>query len=50
MDGSFQIYSGPMTTNDGQTVIPEGTSYAANDLWLETMDWFVEGVVGTTGA
>lgn len=50
MDGSFRIYSGPMTTNDGQTVIPEGTSYAANDLWLETMDWFVEGVVGTTGA
>ena len=50
MDGSFQIYSGPMTSNDGRTIIPEGTSYAANDLWLETMDWFVEGVVGTTGA
>jgi simple sugar transport system substrate-binding protein len=50
MDGSFQIYAGPMMANDGRTVIPEGTAYAANDLWLETMDWFVEGVVGTTGA
>ena len=26
MDGSFQIYSGPMTSNDGRTIIPEGTS------------------------
>ena len=48
--GTSRSIRAPMTTNDGRTVIPEGTSYAANDLWLETMDWFVEGVVGTTGA
>jgi basic membrane protein A and related proteins len=46
MDGSFSIYSGPMKDNTGNTVIPEGTSYGATDLWLESMDWMVEGVSG----
>ena len=50
MDGSFQIYKGPMMTNDGRTAIPDGTGYAQNAPWLESMNWFVEGVVGTTGA
>lgn len=47
-DGDFRIYAGPMKTNDGKTIIESGTSYAANDLWLESMDWLVEGVIGTT--
>lgn len=47
-DGDFRIYSGPMKTNDGKVIIEAGKSYPSNDLWLESMDWFVEGVNGTT--
>ena len=47
-DGSMQIYSGPIKDNNGNTVIPEGKSYAQKDMWLEKMDWLVEGVIGTT--
>ena len=50
MDGSFSIYSGPITDNGGKTVIESGVSYGARDLWLEGMDWLVDGVIGTTGA
>lgn len=47
-DGDFRIYTGPMKTNDGRTIIEAGTSYTNNDLWLESMDWLVEGVIGST--
>jgi simple sugar transport system substrate-binding protein len=47
-DGSFRVFSGPMVTNDGQTPIPEGTSYASDDVWLDSMDWLVEGAIGST--
>ena len=50
MDGSFSIYKGPMKDNKGNTVIDAGTDYKATDLWLEGMDWLVDGVVGATGA
>lgn len=46
MDGSFSIYAGPIKDNKGTVVIPEGVSYEATDLWLEDMDWLVEGVTG----
>lgn len=47
MDGSFLIYSGPMKDNKGKTVIADGVTYGATDLWLESMDWMVEGVTGS---
>ncbi len=50
MDGSFSIYRGPMKDNAGNMVIDAGTTYVATDLWLEGMDWMVDGVTGTTGA
>lgn len=50
MDGSFSIYSGPMKDNAGNMVIDAGTTYGATDLWLEGMDWMVDGVTGSTGA
>lgn len=50
MDGSFSIYSGPMKDNAGNMVIDAGTTYGATDLWLESMDWMVDGVTGSTGA
>lgn len=48
LDGSFRIYEGPIKTNEGVEVIANGTGYDANDIWLETMDWFTEGVIGST--
>jgi len=47
-DGSMIVYSGPIKDNAGKTVIPAGTSYKQTDIWLENMDWLVEGVIGST--
>jgi len=46
--GTFRVFTGPMKTNNGRTPIPEGQSYSSNDVWLDTMDWLVEGVIGST--
>jgi basic membrane protein A and related proteins len=48
MDGSMVIYTGPIKDNTGKEVIPAGKSYAQTDIWLESMNWMVEGVVGST--
>ncbi len=50
MDGSMVVYVGPIKSNTGTEVIPAGTSYPQTDVWLESMDWLVEGVVGSTQA
>ncbi len=44
----FRIFKGPMKTNDGKQIIEAGREYANTDLWLESMDWLVEGVRGST--
>lgn len=48
MTGKFTAFVGPIKDNTGKTVIPKGKMYAQRDLWLESMDWLVEGVIGTT--
>ena len=48
MDGSMKVYEGPIKDNQGKEVIPAGKSYAQTDIWLESMDWLVEGVIGST--
>ncbi len=48
MDGSMIVYAGPIKDNKGNTVIPVGKHYEQTDIWLESMDWMVEGVVGST--
>ncbi len=48
MDGTFAIYKGPMKDNAGKTVIAAGKSHGQTDVWLESMDWLVEGVTGST--
>ena len=48
MDGSMVVYKGPIKDNTGKVVIPEGKEYAQQDIWLESMDWLVEGVIGST--
>lgn len=48
LDGSFVIFKGPMKTNTGKEIIASGASYEQTEPWLETMDWLVDGVIGST--
>jgi simple sugar transport system substrate-binding protein len=48
MDGSMVVYKGPLKDNTGKTVIPAGAEYKQTNIWLESMDWLVEGVIGST--
>jgi len=48
MQGTFNIYKGPMKDNTGKQVIDASTEYDNRALWLEGMDWLVEGVIGST--
>jgi simple sugar transport system substrate-binding protein len=41
------VYQGPIKDNTGKEVIPAGKSYGQKDIALESMDWLVEGVVGS---
>lgn len=46
-DGSFKIFKGPIKNNAGVVVIEAAKEYASSDLWLDSMDWLAEGVVGS---
>jgi simple sugar transport system substrate-binding protein len=48
MSGGMVVYKGPMKDNTGRDIIPGGKEYVQTDIWLESMDWLVEGVVGST--
>ena len=48
MAGTFVIFKGPLQSNAGTTVIPAGEQRVQTDLSLESMDWLVEGVIGST--
>jgi simple sugar transport system substrate-binding protein len=48
MSGTFVIYKGPIKDNTGKTVIAAGESHGQTDVWLESMNWLVEGVIGST--
>jgi simple sugar transport system substrate-binding protein len=48
MSGNFVIYKGPIKDNTGKTVIAAGQSHSQTDVWLESMNWLVEGVIGST--
>jgi simple sugar transport system substrate-binding protein len=50
MAGDMIVYKGEIKDNTGKVVIPKGTAYKQTDIWLESMDWLVEGVIGTTKA
>jgi simple sugar transport system substrate-binding protein len=45
--GTFVIYRGPLKDNTGKIVIPEGKGHAQNAVELETMEYLVEGVLGS---
>lgn len=48
MKGDFVVYKGPIKDNTGKVVIAAGKSYSQTDIWLESMDWLVEGAIGRT--
>jgi simple sugar transport system substrate-binding protein len=45
----FAVFQGPLKNNAGKEVIPAGKAYAENAIELESMDYLVEGVVGSVG-
>ena len=47
--GELVIYKGPLKTNDGQEILPEGKEYKQQDIALEKMDYLIEGVEGSVG-
>ena len=47
INGNFVIYKGPIKDNTGKMVIPAGQSHGQTDLWLESMNWLAEGVIGS---
>ena len=46
--GGFAIFKGPLKDNKGKQIVAAGTSHGQTDLWLEQMNWLVEGVIGST--
>jgi basic membrane protein A and related proteins len=48
MAGTYVIYKGPMKDNKGNTVIAAGTDRVQTDIWLEQMNWLMDGVIGST--
>lgn len=48
MKGTMVVYKGTIKDNTGKTVIAGGKEHRQTDIWLESMDWLVEGVIGTT--
>lgn len=48
MKGGFAAYTGPLMDNGGDTILSEGESLLETDIALESMDYLVEGVVGST--
>ena len=48
LSGSLSIYKGALKDNKGNVVIPAGTSYTITEPKLESMNYLVEGVIGST--
>ncbi|MGB3135485.1 MAG: BMP family ABC transporter substrate-binding protein [Nodosilinea sp.] len=47
--GEVVIYKGPLKTNDGTEILPADKELKTDDIELEKMDYFVEGVIGSIG-
>src|SRR5262245_57336068 len=48
LGGSLAIYKGGLKDNKGNVVIPAGTTYAITEPKLESMNYLIEGVIGST--
>lgn len=47
LDGSLEIYKGPLKDNEGRIAIPAGRTLKIEDVELDKMDYLVEGVEGS---
>lgn len=48
MAGGFAAIKGPLNDNTGGVIATEGQSFVEDDIALESMDYLVEGVIGST--
>ena len=48
MKGGFAAYEGPLMDNKGSQILGAGQVFLETDIALESMDYLVEGVIGTT--
>lgn len=48
LKGGFAVIKGPLKDNKGNVVAKEGEAFVETDVKLESMDYLVEGVVGST--
>jgi simple sugar transport system substrate-binding protein len=46
--GNFAIIKGPMKDNTGKVVVPDGKIYPETAIELESMDYLLDGVIGST--
>ncbi len=46
--GGFAVIKGPLKDNKGNVVVAGGQGFAEDGHRLESMDYLVEGVVGST--
>ncbi|MBU1173965.1 MAG: BMP family ABC transporter substrate-binding protein [Alphaproteobacteria bacterium] len=48
LKGGYAVIKGPLKDNKGNVIAAGGEAYAEDDVKLESMDYLVEGVVGST--
>ncbi|WEX10712.1 BMP family ABC transporter substrate-binding protein [Chelativorans sp. AA-79] len=48
MKGSFSVIKGPLKSNRGDMIVAEGQAFPETAIELESMDYLVEGVLGST--
>ncbi|MEM1344634.1 MAG: BMP family ABC transporter substrate-binding protein [Pseudomonadota bacterium] len=48
MQGGFAAYKGPLASNTGAEILAPGSVFLETDIALESMDYLVEGVIGST--
>jgi simple sugar transport system substrate-binding protein len=47
MKGGFSVIKGPLNDNKGKQVVPAGKAYVETAIELESMNYLVEGVIGS---
>jgi len=50
MQGGFAAIKGPLNDNEGNVIATASQAFPEDDVALESMDYLVEGVIGSTGA
>ena len=48
MKGGYAVFKGPLKDNKGKDVVPAGKAYVETAIELESMDYLVDGVIGST--